>query len=88
MTAVLSGIVWAGGVVVFPFFGTEGDLAAMLMIVALMISGSVFFYTAAPLGILCFINIVGAGAMLHLGIAGHWLASAAVLLFLLAAIRA
>ena len=86
MTAVMSGLVWAGAVVVFPFFGTDGDLMALLMVVALMISGSVFFFTAAPIGILCFIAITGAGAMLHLGLAGHWMALAAVLLFVMAAI--
>ena len=69
-TAMMSAAVWAGAVVVFPFFGTPGDLMAMLMIVAVMVVGSVFFYTAAPVGILCFIGIVGAAAMLHLGLAG------------------
>lgn len=86
MSAAMSGLIWAGAVVVFPFFGTEGDLMAMLMVVALLVSGSVFFYTTAPIGILCFIAIVGAGAMLHLGLAGYWLAAAAVVLFLMAAI--
>jgi len=85
LTAVMSAVVWGGAVLVFPFFGTDADLMAMLIVVALMISGSVFFYTAAPLGIMWFSAIVGACAMIHLALAGHWLAGGAGLLFLLAA---
>lgn len=85
MTAVMSAIVWAGAVIIFPFFGSPGDLMAMLLIVALLVSGSVFFYTAAPIGIVCFIAIVGAGAVLQLALAGYWLAAVAMLLFLVAA---
>ncbi len=86
LTAVMSGLVWAGAILVFPFYGTPGDLMALLMVVALLISGSVFFYTAAPIGIVCFTLIVGAGALIHLGLAGHWLAVTATVLFLLAAV--
>ena len=86
LTAVMSGLVWAGAIVVFPFYGTQGDLMALLMVVALLISGSVFFYTAAPIGIVCFALIVGSATLLHLGLAGHWLAVAATTLFLLAAV--
>lgn len=85
MTAVMSAIVWAGAVIIFPFFGSPGDLMAMLLIVALLISGSVFFYTAAPIGILYFIAIVGSGAVLQLVLAGHWFAAVAMLLFAVAA---
>ncbi len=86
MTAVFSGIVWAGAVAVFPFFGTQGELMAMLIVIALLVSGSVFFFTAAPKGILCFSTIVSAGAMLQLGIHGYWMAVVAVLLMLMAAV--
>jgi diguanylate cyclase (GGDEF)-like protein/PAS domain S-box-containing protein len=86
MTAVMSAFVWAGAVIIFPFFGSPSDLMAMLLIVALLVAGSVFFYTAAPIGIVCFIVIVGAGALLHLALEGYWLAAAAMLLFLVAAI--
>lgn len=85
MTAVMSGCVWAGAIIVFPFFGSQADLMAMLMVVALLVSVSVFFYTAAPIGILSFCTIVGTAAMIHLGFAGYWSAVAAVLLFLMAA---
>jgi diguanylate cyclase (GGDEF)-like protein/PAS domain S-box-containing protein len=80
-TAMLSGLVWGVGIVAFPFFGTPGDLMALLVVVAILVSGSVFFYTAAPFGIVCFIGIVGAATMLHLGLAGLWYGMVAVLLF-------
>jgi diguanylate cyclase (GGDEF)-like protein/PAS domain S-box-containing protein len=86
MTAVLSGLVWAGAIIAFPLFGSDGEFMALLMIVALLISGSVFFYTAAPVGILFFSAIVGMATMVQLGIGGHWFAVAAVLLFLMAAV--
>ncbi|MDP5102619.1 MAG: EAL domain-containing protein [Erythrobacter sp.] len=85
VAAAMSAAAWAVAVVVFPFFGTPGDLMAMLMVVAVMVVGAVFFYTAAPLGILCFIAIVGVAAMLHLGLAGYWMAMVGMLMFLLAA---
>jgi len=86
VTAIMSGTVWAGAIIIFPLFGGPGEMMAMLMIVALMVSGSVFFYTAAPIGILCFSAIVGVATMVCLGMAGHWLAVAAALLFLMAAV--
>lgn len=85
-TAVMSALVWAGAIAGFPYFGTDGDLMALLMIVALMVAGSVFFYTAAPIGILCFSAIVSAAAMIPLGIGGHWFAMAGVALMLVATI--
>ncbi len=86
MTAVISGFVWAGAVVVFPFFGTPADLSAMLMVVAILIAGSVFFYTAAPIGIVCFIAIVGCGTILQLALTGNWLGMVAAMLFVMVAL--
>lgn len=85
-TAVLSGLVWGVGIVAFPFFGTPGDLMAMLVVVAILVAGSVFFYTAAPFGIVCFIGILGTATILHLALAAHWHALVAVLLFMIVAV--
>jgi diguanylate cyclase (GGDEF)-like protein/PAS domain S-box-containing protein len=79
-TVMLSGLVWGVAIVVFPFFGTPGDLMALLMVVAILVSGSVFFYTAAPFCIVCFIGIVGVATMLHLALIGMWYGVVAVLL--------
>jgi diguanylate cyclase (GGDEF)-like protein/PAS domain S-box-containing protein len=86
LTAVMSGLVWSIAIALFPAFGGAGDLMALLMVVALLISGSVFFYIAAPVGIVCFTAIIGAATLLQLALAGHWLAAAATLLFLMAAL--
>ncbi len=85
-TPIMSGCLWAGAMVIFPFFGSQADLMAMLMVVALMMAVSVFFYTAAPVGIVGFIAIVGLGAVLHLGLAGYWMVLTAMVLFTVAAI--
>jgi diguanylate cyclase (GGDEF)-like protein/PAS domain S-box-containing protein len=82
-SAVLAGLVWGIAIVAFPFFGSPADLMAMLLVVAILVSGSVFFYTAAPFGIVCFIGIVGFASMLHLAIAGMWYAAVATLLFMI-----
>ena len=85
-TAILSGLAWGAGIVVFPFYGTPGDLMAFMMIVAVLVSGSVFFYTAAPFGIVCFSTIISLAAVLHLGLAGMWFAAVATLLFMIVAL--
>ncbi|MDC8755107.1 EAL domain-containing protein [Erythrobacter sp. sf7] len=85
-TAILSGLAWGAGIVVFPFYGTPGDLMAFMMIVAVLVSGSVFFYTAAPFGIICFSTIISLAAVLHLGLTGMWFAAVATLLFMIVAL--
>jgi diguanylate cyclase (GGDEF)-like protein/PAS domain S-box-containing protein len=82
-TAVLAGIVWGAGIAVFPFFGAPGDLMAVLLVVAILMSGSVFFYTAAPFGIVSFIGIIGTASMGHLILAGLWFPAVAMLLFMI-----
>ena len=71
---------------VFPFYGNPADLMAMLMVIAILCAGSVFFYTAAPIGIVCFLVILGVGAMIHLALVGAWLAVVATLLFVIVAL--
>lgn len=82
-TAVLSGIAWAAGIVSFPFFGSPGDLMALLMIVVILASGSVFFYTAAPFGIVCFTAIICLAAIVHLALVGMWFGAVAMMLFMI-----
>jgi diguanylate cyclase (GGDEF)-like protein/PAS domain S-box-containing protein len=85
-TAMLSGLVWGVAIMFFPLFGTPGDLMAMLLVVAMLMSASVFFYTAAPLGIVCYIAIIGFATVLHLAIAGLWAGLVAALLFTMVAL--
>jgi PAS domain S-box-containing protein len=85
-TAAMSASAWAAAVVVFPFYGTPGDLLAMLLVVAVLIAGSVFFFTTAPIGIVYFTVVLGAAAILHVAIAGLWMAVVAIVLFMIAAV--
>ncbi len=85
-TPMLSGLVWGVAIILFPFFGTPGNLMAMLFVVAMLMSASVFFYTAAPLGIVCYIAIIGFATMLHLAIAGLWYGLVGGLLFTIVAL--
>jgi len=82
--AVLSGNVWAGAVLIFPLFGAPADLAALLMVAALLIAGSVFLFTAAPIAVVAFILILGAASLAALALAGLWSAMAATGLFVVA----
>lgn len=86
MTAVLSGLAWAGAILVFPHFGHQGDAVALLVITTLLIAGSVFFFAAAPIGIVYFILIVGAAAMGHLAINGLWMAVGGMALYVIGAL--
>lgn len=82
-TALLSGLAWGFGIVVFPLFGTSGDLMSLLVIVAILASGSVFFYTAAPFGIVCFTTIICLAAIAQLSLAGVWFGAVAMMLFMI-----
>jgi diguanylate cyclase (GGDEF)-like protein/PAS domain S-box-containing protein len=86
LTAVLSGLVWGGAVLTFPFFGNLADLMAMLLVIAILCAASVFFYTAAPIGIVFFLIILGACTMIQLAFAGAWFAMVATLLFVIVAL--
>ena len=85
-SSAMSAGAWAIGLVAFPFFGTPGDLMALLVIAALLITGSVIFFTSAPRGIVCFIGIIGAAIILSLAFAGYWLAATAVFLMVIVAV--
>ena len=80
-TPVLSGLLWAGAVVVFGPMGSSGAFGAMLYILAILITAGVFFNTAAPLGVVAFSLIVGTGTAVALGFAGEWLTMTVSLVF-------
>ncbi|WP_349512518.1 EAL domain-containing protein [Erythrobacter sp. NFXS35] len=82
-TAILSGLLWSVAIVVFPLFGTRDDLMALMMIVVILTSGSVFFFTAAPFSIICFITLICLAAFGQLWLAGMVHAAVAMLLFLI-----
>jgi diguanylate cyclase (GGDEF)-like protein/PAS domain S-box-containing protein len=79
-TAAAIGLVWGIGILAFPFFGSPADLLALLLVVAVLIGGSVFFHIEGPLQVVCFIAIVGLASIIQLALAGMWLAAVAMLL--------
>ncbi|MEM6908401.1 MAG: EAL domain-containing protein [Pseudomonadota bacterium] len=86
LTAVFSGLLWSVPVLVFSPFGSTADLAALLLVIALLIAGSVFFYTAAPISIVLFALIVGVSSVVHLAMSGLYLVMGATILFLIASV--
>ncbi len=82
--AALSGVFWAIPALIFVPYGTMEDFSALLMLVALLIASSVFFYTAAPLSILILGMTVGIACIVQLALNEFWLVMGAQLLFLLA----
>ncbi|MEM6266520.1 MAG: EAL domain-containing protein, partial [Pseudomonadota bacterium] len=86
LTAVFSGLLWSVPVLVFAPFGSTADLAALLLVTALLIAGSVFFYTAAPISIVLFALIVGVSSVVHLAMGGLYLVMGATILFLIASV--
>lgn len=83
--AALSGIFWSVPVLAFAPYGSIEELAALLMLMALLIASSVFFYTAAPVSILAMGLIMGAAAAFQLAMSELWLVLGATILFLIAA---
>ena len=81
MTSVISGLLWGGSVLVFGPLGSTGQLAALLVVIAIIASGAIYFRTAPPLGAVLFAMISGALVMVHLALSGLWFAMAASAVF-------
>ncbi|MEO1729832.1 MAG: EAL domain-containing protein [Pseudomonadota bacterium] len=77
MVSALSGILWGGAVLAFGPLGSDESLAALLLVIAILASGSIYFKTSPPLGSVLFAITAGLGAIVHLAINGVWFALAA-----------
>lgn len=66
ITPALSGVLWAIALLFFAPQAGGVEMAVVWTIVAVLITGSTLFYTAAPLGILVFASIVGAAGLISL----------------------
>ena len=84
-TPLLSGLLWTVPILFFAPYGGAEELMVMLLMMALLVCGSIFFYTAAPVGILAFTAILGGGALVHLALADLWMVFSAVLVFMITA---
>jgi len=82
LTSALSGVLWGGAVLVFGQMGSLLHLMALIMVIAIIASGAIYFRTAAPLGVVLFASISGAFVLAHLAINGLWFAMAAYSVFI------
>ena len=80
--AALSGMLWGGAVLVFAPLGPDASLTALLVVIAIIASGSIYFKTSPPLGTVLFTSVSGHGVMLHLAMNEMWFALAASFVFM------
>lgn len=77
LTAFMSGILWGGAVLVLGPMGDVHHLAALVIVIAILASGAIFFRTSPPLGAVLFTVTSGAMILAHLAISNLWFALAA-----------
>ena len=81
LTSVVSGMLWSVPILSFAPYGSATDLATLLAVLLTLMAGAIFFYSAAPASICAFVTIVCIATIVHLGIAGMWLAAGVIALF-------
>ncbi|MEL6877188.1 MAG: EAL domain-containing protein [Pseudomonadota bacterium] len=81
LTPLLSGILWSVAVLGFSPQGSMVDQIALLMVVVMIVSGAIIFYTSTPLGIFLMALTVGAATFTSFALQGMWSAAIAVALF-------
>ena len=81
MVSFASGALWGGAVLLFGPMGPTSSLMALIMTVAIIGSGAIYFRTSPPLGTVLFSCVSGACIMLHLGLSGLWYAMSAYAVF-------
>ncbi len=77
--SLISGVLWGSTALVFGPMGSLGDVTVIMIVIAIVASGSIYFRTSAPLGSVVFMASAGLGVALHLGLSGLWLPMAASL---------
>ena len=77
ITSILSGVLWGVAVLVFGPIGPMSSLIALLVVIAIIASGAIYFQTSAPLGAVLFSATSGSAVMVHLALSGLWFAVAA-----------
>ena len=83
ISSVTSGLLWGSAILVFAPLGSMADLLALLMVVAVLAGGGIFFGTAVPLGTVLFTLITGSAAGLYLAFAELWTPLFAMVLLLI-----
>lgn len=86
VTSIASALLWAVPMIFFAPYGSTEDVAALFIVVMLLLSLSVYFYTTSPISILLFSGILCVAAIIQPVVAGQWNLVGAVVLFLIATI--
>ncbi|MEM1195623.1 MAG: EAL domain-containing protein [Pseudomonadota bacterium] len=81
VTSVLSGALWGGAVLLFGPLGSLEDLLALLLVIAIISSGAIYFRTSAPLGAVIYPLVAGVAISAHLAQSGLWFAMAVACVF-------
>ncbi|WP_234035583.1 putative bifunctional diguanylate cyclase/phosphodiesterase [Erythrobacter insulae] len=72
INSVVSGMLWSVPILFFAPLGSAGDLAALLLILAMLTLGSITFYSAAPAAVASLTALVGLATATHLIIFEMW----------------
>ncbi|MEM7689366.1 MAG: EAL domain-containing protein [Pseudomonadota bacterium] len=77
VTSLISGLLWGSAALLFGPMGSMLSLMALVLIIAIIASGAIYFRTSPPLGAVLFTTASGLLVMAHLAISGLWFAVAA-----------
>ena len=88
LTSVVSGMLWAVPILVFAPQGTESQLATILVIQLMLMSGAVVFYSGAPGSVAIVLSIVCTAIAAAMAWNGMWVAVAAIVSFYFTALFA
>lgn len=84
LTPALSAVLWSVAIVFFSPLGSPADLLVLMLVIALLVTSSIAFYTTAPIGIIFLSAILGGSSFAALSLQGFSDASIAAVLFFMA----
>ncbi|MBD2842357.1 EAL domain-containing protein [Erythrobacter sp. KMU-140] len=85
-SAMLAGLVWAIPVLAFAPLGTPTDLAALLLVLVLIVSGSIYFATNVPISIVGATVLISGAAMAHAALSEMWIVMGVAFVFMVASV--
>ncbi|MBV7259484.1 EAL domain-containing protein [Erythrobacter sp. WH158] len=86
ITSVVSGMLWSVPILFFAPLGTDADMAALLVITGMLVTGAIVFYPAAPASVAASTFILGAATITHLVLSELWVLAVASTLFTITAL--
>lgn len=70
LAPVISGLLWSVPLLVFAPFGTLADQLVLMIVLAILVTSQVFFYTSSPLGMFANTAIIGTAALTAFALQG------------------